>query len=63
MPHDTQWPRPEAERRIGELLDAAKRGSVQKVVDYDGTYEVTFVPAKQSLEELFSVPGPISDDD
>jgi hypothetical protein len=63
MPHDTQWPRPEAERRIGELLDAAKRAGVQKVVDQDGTFEVLFVPAKRSLEELFSAPGPISDDD
>lgn len=63
MSHDTEWQRPEAERRIAELLNAAKTRGVQKVVDLDGTFEVVFVPLKQSLEELFSTPGPISDDD
>ena len=63
MSHDPEWPRPEAERRIADLLDAAKTRGVQKVIDRDGTFEVIFVPPKQSLEELFSNPGPISEED
>lgn len=63
MTHGTNWQRSDARTNIDELLDAAKFRGVQKVLDLDGTFEVTFVPKKQSLEKLFSEPGPISSDD
>lgn len=57
------WQRDEAEARIKELLDAAIREGTQKIIDADGIFKVTFEKRKGSLEELFSKPGPISDDD
>ncbi|ASY56598.1 MULTISPECIES: hypothetical protein [Sinorhizobium] len=62
MKHDMAWPRNVAEIRISELFDAAKTGGPQKVADDDGTFDVTFTPKRKPLSELFSEPGPISDD-
>jgi hypothetical protein len=63
MTRDMEWQRREAEARIHEVLDAAKARGAQRILDTDGSYDVTFVPKKQSLEELFSRPGPLPDDD
>lgn len=62
MKHDMAWPRDVAETRISELFDAARTGGPQKVTDNDGTFCVTFTPKRRPLTELFSAPGPISDD-
>ncbi len=51
------------ETRAGEVLDAARREGPQSVADTDGTFEIVFVPRKQTLEQLFSKPGPIPDED
>ncbi|HLP66151.1 MULTISPECIES: hypothetical protein [Ciceribacter] len=63
MTHNFDWQRHEAEARIQEVLDAAKTRGTQRVVDTDGRFDVTFVPGEKTLEELFSRPGPLPDDD
>lgn len=63
MADGIEWQRSDAQSRIAEILDAAKVSGTQKIVDVDGSFNVTFVPRKQSLEKLFSKPGPIEDDD
>ena len=63
MTNRTEWRRSEIKARIDEVLDAAKTQGTQILNDFDGSFEVTFVPAKQSIEELFSKPGLISGDD
>ena len=55
--------RVDMETRAGEVLDAARREGPQSVADTDGTFEIVFVPRKQTLEQLFSKPGPIPDED
>ena len=57
------WQRDEAEDRIREVLDAAMRDGTQQVLDADGTFRITFEKRRGTLEELFSKPGPISDDE
>ncbi len=63
MTHEPDWQRHEAEARIQDVLDAAKAHGTQRVIDTDGRFDVTFVPEKKTLEELFSRPGPLPDDD
>ncbi|MFC5755691.1 hypothetical protein [Rhizobium sp. GCM10022189] len=63
MKHETAWLRNEAEARVRELFDAAKSTGPQEVRDTDGTFSITFIPVKGTLEELFSKPGPIPDDE
>lgn len=36
------WNRTEAEKRVDEVLDAAKSGRVQRIRDADGVFEVKF---------------------
>ncbi len=36
------WVRAEAEARVGEVLDGAKGGNVQRIYDTDGVFEVRF---------------------
>lgn len=58
------WQRDEAERYIGEVLDAAKAHGSQIVIDgQGGSFEITFRQPEATLEELFSRPGPLLDDD
>lgn len=58
------WQRDEAERHIGKVLDAAKAHGSQVVVDREGgSFEITFRQPEATLEELFSKPGPLLDDD
>ncbi|MFK0382447.1 hypothetical protein [Agrobacterium sp. NPDC090273] len=58
-----QWQRHDAEVRIRELLDAAKTRGPQTVQDKDGTFNIVYTPNKMGLEQLFSQPGPLRDDD
>jgi hypothetical protein len=62
MANGMEWQRPKAESHIRDLFDAAKVRGTQKVVDSDGTFEVSFVPRMGTLEELFSGPGTIGDE-
>lgn len=58
------WQRDEAEKHIGEVLDAAKAHGSQTVVDHlGGLFTIIFEQPKATLEELFSKPGPLLDDD
>lgn len=41
--HDNEWSRRDAEEHIADLLDAAKKGPVQTIVDFDGNFEVRFL--------------------
>lgn len=40
--HANEWSRKSAEEHIADLLDAAKSGTVQTIVDFDGNFEVRF---------------------
>jgi len=42
MSHVQEWTRIEAERRIREVLDNAKSGEPQKIIDSDGLFEIRF---------------------
>jgi hypothetical protein len=57
------WQREEAEKRIGELLDAAMNYGPQQIEDAHGVFKIVFEKRKATLEELFSEPGPLSEDD
>ncbi len=63
MTHGNDWQRRDLETRASEVLDAARREGPQMVADVDGSFEIVFVPRRQTLEQLFSKPGPIPDDD
>lgn len=38
-----EWSKVEAERRIGEVLESAKAGNPQTILDADGSFEIRFV--------------------
>lgn len=40
--HDNEWSRKSAEEHIADLLDAAKSGTLQTIIDFDGNFEVRF---------------------
>lgn len=63
MTYGKDWRRSDLETRASEVLDAARREGLQMVEDVDGRFEIIFVPRKQTLEQLFSKPGPIPNDD
>lgn len=63
MTYRTEWRRSEIKARIDELLEAAKSEGTQRLVDTDGSFDVTFKQNKQSVQELFSKPGLISGDE
>jgi hypothetical protein len=47
-----------AEEHIADLLDAAKNGAVQTIVDFDGNFEVRFIaPVVTPVESELSPPG------
>lgn len=57
------WERSDAERRIVELLDAAKEGYVQIVSDPDGVFEIRFSTsaAGERTGEFLARGGPSDD--
>jgi hypothetical protein len=57
------WQRDDAEARIRMVLEAAKAHGSQTVIDRDGTYTIVFTRRKQSVEKLFSKPGPLREGD
>lgn len=61
---DDEWSRKDAEQRIAILLNSAKSGHPQKIVDFDGSFEVTFTPAKtgESLSSLLAKGNPFEDE-
>lgn len=63
MAQGRTWQRDECESRIREVLDAAKALGPQTIADRDGTFEIVFSQPKAGLEELFSKPGPLTDED
>ena len=62
MPRSPKIPRSEAESRISKVFDDARMLGPQRVEDKTGVFEIVFKPRKQSLEELFSKPGPVTGD-
>ena len=63
MGNAQEWSRPDAERRIGEILEGAKSGETQYITDADGKFEVRFVKSrgKPSAGEYLSRGGPSDD--
>lgn len=57
------WQREDAEKRIGELLDAAMTNGPQQIEDAHGVFKVVFEKRKATLEDLFAEPGPLTEDD
>ncbi|MFP3546574.1 hypothetical protein SB748_24215 [Rhizobium sp. SIMBA_035] len=56
--HDNEWSRTGAEEHIADLLDAAKNGAVQTIVDFDGNFEVRFIaPVVIPVESELSPPS------
>jgi len=62
MTQRMEWRRSEAEARIREVLDAARLRGPQILLEDEGSYEIRFVPRKQSLDDLFAQPGTFPDD-
>lgn len=58
-----EWSRGEAEKAIRMVLDAAKSGETQTVVDFDGTFEIRFVrpKLKQRANEFLAQGGPLDE--
>lgn len=61
MSHLGRWTRDEAELRIHEVLDDAKSGRLQKIVDGAGRFEIRYISdkASQTTGQLLSKGGPI----
>lgn len=56
------WKRQDAKERFDEVLDGAKAGSLQRIVDVDGMYEVTFsARGHERVSDVLSRPGPDRD--
>lgn len=55
------WEREDAERRIAEVLDAARSGAVQTIRDGDGVFELTFkaLVKKETAGQYLARGGPI----
>lgn len=57
-----EWHRAEAEQRIVDVFDDAKRGRVQRVVDSDGVFELTFkAHSGENSADILSRGGPAED--
>lgn len=61
--HDNEWSRRNAEDHIADLLDAAKAGATQTIVDFDGNFEVRFLApvVKLGLSRLVADGEVVSD--
>ncbi len=61
MSHARQWTIKDAEHRMREILDRAKSGTPQRIVDEDGRFEVQYVldKAKQTTGQLLAKGGPV----
>ncbi|WP_313556454.1 hypothetical protein [Agrobacterium cavarae] len=57
-----EWLRADAEQRIVDVLDDAKRGRVQRIVDREGVFELTFrADNGQNAADILSRGGPSDD--
>ncbi len=55
-----EWSRVEGERRIGEVLESARAGNPQTILDADGSFEIRFVEVskKDRVGEFLARGGP-----
>lgn len=62
---DDEWSRSDAERKAAALFDAAKTGHAQKIIDVDGTFELTFRKASigPTVAEFLLKQKPIEGDE
>ncbi len=57
-----EWRRAEAEIRIVDVLDDARRGRLQRIVDQDGVFELSFKARKdQNAADVLSRGGPLDE--
>jgi hypothetical protein len=63
MTHGNEWLPADLETRAKDVLDAARHSGPQVVADVDGNFQIVFLPRKQTIDQLFSTPGPIPEDD
>lgn len=57
-----EWHRAEAEKRIVEVFEDARRGHVQRIADRGGVFEVTFrADSGESAADVLSRGGPSED--
>ena len=57
-----EWHRAEAELRIVDVLDDARRGRLQRIVDKDGLFELSFKARKdQNAADVLSRGGPLDE--
>ncbi len=57
------WSRLDAERQIRDVLERAKSGTEQLVIEHDGVFEVRFIPhrRKPGIGEVLARGGPERD--
>ena len=61
---DNEWGRKLAEEHIADLLDAAKNGKTQTIVDFDGNFEVRFIaPHLETVVSELSLPAESGESD
>ena len=61
---DNKWSRKLAEEHIADLLDAAKNGKTQTIVDFDGNFEVRFIaPHLETAVSELSLPAESGESD
>ena len=57
-----EWLRADAEKRIVDVLDDAKHGRVQRIVDRGGVFELTFrADSGQNAADILARGGPSED--
>lgn len=64
MPNiDDEWSRRDAEKMVSAIFDAAKSGRVQKILDFDGTFELRFRKAStgKTVAELLAEGSPFKE--
>ena len=61
---DNEWGRKLAEEHIADLLDTAKNGKTQTIVDFDGNFEVRFIaPHLETVVSELSPPAESGESD
>lgn len=62
MNETQEWSRIEAEKRICEVLDSARTGVPQKILDVGGVFEIRFLTdEKETVGRFLSRGGPVSE--
>ncbi len=56
------WKRLDAKMNFDEILDGARSGSLQRIMDDEGIYEITFTARGQErIVDVLARPGPDRD--